>query len=140
MSITQLPKGITQADTKRDWDKRLASYEGIYSLTFYKVIGRANEWMIGTLFIRNPSRRQRANGIDCERTYAIGVTSERIFTIGCGKHVAESVTVYLTEDNLERLKPMVDLYIKGLRAANACRDHRSTSIARTRQYRALAGW
>jgi hypothetical protein len=142
-NIPDLPKGILPNDLKRDWGNNVY-HEGISTLTFYKVIGRAQEWMIGTLFIRNPSRRQRDRGINTERTYAIGCVSEKLYTIGCGPHVAESISVHFTNDNLERLMPYIMLYIKGLQGANACRDHRSTSIARTRQYRAnrgmLTGW
>ena len=103
------------------------------SLTFYKT--ERLGWVLTTLHISNPSRSQRGRGVDAARTYGIGVSDSKVYTVGRGPHVTAEVTVYLTADNIGRLTRYLELYRKGLADASSIRDRISSRRAQGQLYR-----
>jgi hypothetical protein len=85
-------------------------------------------WVLCTLPIA-AARRGRA---ETERTYGIALRGEELVTVGRGPHVTREVTAHLSRGNAERLRPLCELYLRGLAKAGDCRDRRSTRAAQTR--------
>jgi hypothetical protein len=142
-----LPPDVKEADTKwpsykensKPW--RVGENANLpYSLTFYKIKGRTSaDWVICTLHISNPSRRQQ--GAVPARTYSIGIEDSKVYTVGRGPHVIAEVTVYLTADNIDRLRKYCDLYTQGMADASIIRDRISTRRAQgTLRRSGLPGW
>lgn len=118
-----LPKNVLVADTSwpKGHDDHLG-YEEVKalglddrSLTFYEVRGFG--WVILTLGISKARGRQTSN-----RSYGVRVDNGTVCRVGAGPHVLSQVTVYLSKKNIERLKPYVELYVKGLGDAGMIRD------------------
>lgn len=106
------------------------------SLTFYLVSGRhVNDWVLLTLHISNPPRRQRNRGVDTTRSYGVSMDG-KVCRVGLGPHVLKEVTVHLSQSNIERLKKYVDLFRKGLAEAGQIRDRISTRRAQGQIHRA----
>ncbi len=137
----ELPPDVTEADLtywtfdSKDFLPYDALPEGTSSrLTFYQIGGpnaRGDRgWVLTTLQISGKGRGTT------ERTYGIEVASEKVCRVGRGPHVLQTVTVYLTTKNLDRLRKYVDLHQKGLAAAGGIRDRISTRRAQGQQYRA----
>lgn len=115
------------------WEKRKElGLEDIHALTFYQVKGIG--WVLTTLHISNPSRRQAAG--TPARTYAIGLTDRKVYTVGKGPHVLKSVEVHLKNSNLERMQKYIDLYREGMGNAGQIRDRISSRRAQGQLYRA----
>lgn len=144
-----LPPEITEADTKYtntaakiDWSdkKAAAAYyaeqealrktlgETPSYFTFYKTA--AFGWCLMTLDI---SKGKRGNA---DRSYGVVVADGKVCRCGNGPHVLKEVVVYLTPDNLERLKVYIDLWRKGMADAGTIRDRISTRRAQGQQHRA----
>lgn len=135
----KLPANVKESDLKYDY-KAGTPYEKLRemgnvpaSLTFYKTNDR---WVLTTLHISNPSRSNRAKGITAARTYSIGVDDKKIYTVGRGPHVTDEITVYVTNDNIERLMPMLELWVKGMAEAGTIRDRTSSRRAMGALHRA----
>lgn len=138
----QYPEGIEAADTTYPksedsftWSERQeAGLDDIYSLTFHRVSGdharKERGWMIATLFISKGHKGQP------DRTYAIGVDDEKVYTVGNGPHVSESFTLHFSKSNHKRLAKYVALYKKGLADASAIRDRISSRRAQGQVHRA----
>lgn len=101
------------------------------TLTFYHT--EKFGWVLCTLHISNPSRRQAAG--TTARSYGIGVADSKIYTVGKGPHVTAECTVCLNQENLPRLQRYVDLYLKGLGDAGQIRDRISSRRAQGQLYR-----
>jgi hypothetical protein len=134
-----LPPNVQPADLKYPAGGRTLGYEreqalGLESprLTFYKT--ERLGWVLCTLHISNPSRRQAAG--TTARTYAIGVADKKIYTVGRGPHVTAEVSVWLSQDNIDRLSEYVALYQRGLADAGQIRDRISSRRAQGQLYRA----
>ena len=129
---TTLPLGITKLDTTRPaWDAedQLDTGKGDYGqLTFHKT--QRFGWCITTLFISRGKRGQP------DRSYGIAVDGEQTVSVGNGPHVTETFTLYFRESRAGDLQRYHDLYVKGLQAANAVRDRRSSRIAQGQEMRA----
>ena len=141
----ELPPNVIEADTKYNWqpkakkaDKPLG-YEELNKLglnfqsgwpghlCFYKVPRFG--WVIATLEIRKRGRRHSAQSTD--RTYGIVVDTKALCCVGMGPHVTATVTVHLTQGNLKRMTPYIELWKKGMADANVSRDRISSRRAQT---------
>lgn len=129
-----LPNHVQKSDTVAPkWDSKegLPFSEAIAvglddnRLRFYRTA--ANGWILLVLRISNASKRQAPGTSD--RYYGIGVNDSKIYTVGRGPHVLEELTVHLTKSNVERLRPLIDLFIKGNTDANTIRDRISSRRA-----------
>ena len=123
----ELPTPIIEADTKYPEYQpgRKSLRDGEYAdlppcVTLYLVTGRrlTDEWVICTLPISGKGR-----------TYGQVIATGAGVRVGAGPHVKATVTLYFTADNVERLKPIIDLYRKGLIEANVIRDRISSRRA-----------
>ena len=132
-----LPAGVKEADLKRrPWKEETAlGYQQIQEmglednlLQFY--FTERFGWVLRTLHISSPSRRQKARGATTDRTYGITVSGKELVTVGKGPHVLRELTLYLDQRNLDHLRPLVDLYVEGMKKAGECRDVRSSRQAR----------
>jgi hypothetical protein len=133
------PAGIKVSDTKypmfpksleRGTQEAEAWYDRnrtVETLSFYRT--ERFGWVIQTLHIRNASRRQRNAGMDTSRSYAISMDGT-MCRVGLGPHVAEKFMLYVTKERLAALQKYLDLYNKGMGAANEIRDVRSTRMMR----------
>jgi hypothetical protein len=138
-NLKDLPAPLQKGDTvyptdanRLGWEERKAlGLEDLHSLRLYEAKGCG--WVICTLHISNP-RRGSAN--QTERTYAIGLKDEKVYTVGRGPHVLREVEVYIRKDNLERLKPLIDLHRKGMEMAGGIRDRISSRRAQGQIHRA----
>ena len=140
-----LPKGIESSDTQYPSyeDKDHIPYEkqrelGLdatdFTLYFVKGIGKiGGAWVLTTLHI---SKAKRGSKHQTDRTYAIGVDDEKVYTVGRGPHVLQEVRIYLKKSNLERLMPFVELWKKGMELAGGIRDRISTRRAQGQLHRA----
>ncbi len=138
----ELPPNVVEADKKYCEHSERVPYAEMSKLvgddnfagafTFYKAKNLG--WVLCTLHISNPSRRQAAG--TTARTYAIGVKDQKICTVGRGPHVEAEVEIFLSKENLERLMPYVELYKKGLADALSIRDRISTRRAQGQLHRA----
>ena len=138
-ATSSLPPNVTPADLKWPETGHSLPYEKYRELglerndlTFYETKGFG--WVLCTLHISNASRRQAAGTTD--RTYAITVADGKVCRVGRGPHVLSTVTVYLSADNLERLMPYVELYLKGSGDAGNIRDRISSRRAQGQLHRA----
>lgn len=135
----ELPPDVIESDLEypSSFEKRVKDLpEGLYgSLTFYFVPEgkKAPAWVLTTLHISNPSRRQSGTPA---RTYGIGVGDSKVYTVGRGPHVKAEVTVCLTTVNIDRLQKYVDLWVKGMSDASAIRDRISSRRAQGNLFRA----
>ncbi len=104
------------------------------TLTFYYIpAGRkAPEWVLTTLLI---SRAGRGSSVT-DRYYSIGVADSKVYTVGRGPHVVAEITVYLSKDNIDRLRKYVDLWRKGMAEAGQIRDRISSRRAQGQVHRA----
>lgn len=130
--LFDLPKGVLVKDL--EYPKYTPKAPRVlYDKTFelWGVENRINpkrvDWMIPTLHIQNPGRRSMPGVV--RRTYAIGVADSKVYTVGMGPHVKTTLTVYVTEANVERLKPFLELHEKGMADASQIRDRISTRRA-----------
>ena len=135
-----LPKGILAGDLQYpSYEKRegVVWEEREFELWFTTGFG----WCIPTLHIANQSRRSRNAGVPNygERTYAIVVATKTGARIGMGPHVTERLTVYVTKDRYEALKPYLELRQQGAVMANTTRDHISTRRMATQMRRSGGG-
>lgn len=144
-----LPPNILESDTTYpEWSNRYtvghleslgltSIHEWQGQMTFYQITGRTGtRWVLLSLHISNPSRGQRQRGVTTARSYGIGVDDKKIYTVGTGPHVKATVTVYLNASNVERLRPYVELWLKGLEDASAIRDRISSRRAQGQLHRA----
>jgi hypothetical protein len=143
-SKTDLPPNVVAADLNYpSYDKgQSLGYQQLRELfgadvypapmVFYKTKGLG--WVLTTLHISNPSRRQSAGTV--ARTYGIGVADQKVYTVGRGPHVEKEVAVYLSKANLERLTEYVELWKKGMADAGAIRDRISSRRAQGQLHRA----
>lgn len=135
----QLPPHVQESDLTRDYKnaipyKEMAELggEGFTGyLTFYRTKGLG--WVLTTLHISNPSRRQSAATV--ARTYGIGVKDSKVYTVGRGPHVEDTVEIYVTRTNLERLRVYVELWKKGMADASSIRDRISSRRAQGQLHR-----
>jgi hypothetical protein len=142
-TVRELPPNVNPSDTVYP---RRTSYDDSYwtfqktlreigletsTLTFYKTTGIG--WVLTTLHISNPSRRQSSS--TPPRTYGIGVADSKVYTVGRGPHVTEEVTIYLTPENYDRLKVYVQLWTKGMADASQIRDRISSRRAQGQLHR-----
>lgn len=123
-----LPLGITLQDTdplyrKGAYPRGLPSYIP----TEMKLYRTEAGWMLCTLYISSPGKRNRSPSQD--RYYAIGVGDKKIYTVGRGPHVLEEMTVYLSEKNKQRLSTLIELFQEGLSQAGQIRDRISSRRA-----------
>ncbi len=142
MAKNDLPPNITAADLEypkpgdgipyeeKDALSGLDWWDG--SLTFRLI---KEGWVILTLHISNPSRRQRGRGIDTERSYGIGLKDSKVWRTGKGPHVLKEVRVHASKSNIERLRPYIELMRKGMEDAGAIRDRISSRRAQGQLYR-----
>lgn len=135
----ELPKGVKKSDIVYpklgqgfNYSERQAlGIQDVYSLRFYKVKGLG--WVLCTLHISNPSRRQSSG--TAARTYAIGVNDSKLYTVGRGPHVLQEIEVHLKKDNVERLRPLLELHKKGMEDASSVRDRISSRRAQGQLHR-----
>lgn len=136
-NIIALPPEIKKTDLKYpSWkaaDKN--KYNTQFDLWYTERFG----WCIPTLFI---SRARRGSNMQ-DRTYGISLKGETV-TMGKGPHVLRTVTVYVKNGRLEKLKKFLDLKAQGEGKAGDIRDTISTrrmnTMARRRSYGGLLGW
>jgi hypothetical protein len=127
-----LPKGVLKSDLVRpDYDDA----DGIdYNLgesgqlTLYKT--ERFGWVINTLFISRGKRGQP------DRSYGQAIDTDQVVSCGNGPHVTETAVVYIRKSRAEALKPLTDMYVEGMKRANAIRDRRSSRIAQGQEMRA----
>ena len=126
-----LPMGILKSDTVRPkWDDedQTDCTQGAYGeITMYKTARFG--WCISTLLISRGKNGQP------DRSYGINMQEQGV-RIGNGPHVTETMTVYLRRSRVPALKPLIDLYVKGLVQANSSRDRRSSRIMQGQEMRA----
>ena len=141
--ILDLPKGILAKDL--EYPKYSAKAPRVlYDKGFelWAIENRINpkrvDWVIPTLLIQNPGRRAMP-GVE-RRTYAIAVADSSICRVGMGPHVKATCTVYVTEANVDRLQPFIDLHAKGMADATQIRDRISTRRAVGALRRSQFGW
>jgi hypothetical protein len=135
-----LPAGVTEADTK--WPEYDSKDKVNYrladggALTFYETEDRKGNvsWVIATLYIGG--HRTKAPDFTSNRTYGIRLDGA-IVTCGAGPHVKQTLTVYLRESRVEKLRHYVDLYNKGLKEALQIRDRIGSRRAQGQVERAL---
>lgn len=127
-----LPEGVRESDLKQPhWERALPWRQseelGLVGgrLEFYRT--DKTGWLVLTLHISNPPRRHAAG--TPARFYATAVKDKTVHTVGMGPHVLEQLTVYVTQDNLERLMPLIELHKQGLVDANTIRDRISSRRA-----------
>lgn len=139
----KLPDGIVLADLQYPEHGHHLPYEtqrelGLdYSsgwtgrLTFYYIpAGRkAPEWVLTTLLIG------KGKGTP-DRYYGIGVADSKVYTVGRGPHVVAEIEVHPSADNIERLRPYIELWKKGMEDASAIRNRISSRRAQGQLYRA----
>jgi len=137
VNADDLPPNVTVADLEYptgnniDWETRKQlGLEELYDLVFYKTSGLG--WLIATLHIKNPSRRQRGAAA---RTYAVGINDGKVYRVGLGPHVLKTITVYLSKTNLDRLGNYIRLWKQGLAEAGTVRDRISSRRAQGQIYR-----
>lgn len=136
----KLPKGILKSDLKYKAKELTASQQkrlealGLdrYSMSFFSprfemLDIEACGWTIPTLLIAKAGR----NSTYADRTYAITLKGT-MCRVGKGPHVLNTIRVFVTRDSFDRLFPFLELYAKGLKAANQTRDRISTR--RMRRY------
>jgi len=88
-------------------------------ITLYEVKGRSvNYWVIATLSIGSPGRGRRTFE---QRTYGITLAGN-VCRVGGGPHVLRTVRVYIKESRKVALKPLIDLYDRGMADAGMIRD------------------
>lgn len=95
---------------------------------FYKLyyIKTGNGWLIRTLHISNAKKR---SGYQTDRSYAVSLGDGKVYTVGGGPHVLAEVAVRVDKKNVARLKPHLDIYLKGLADAGTIRDRISSRRA-----------
>jgi hypothetical protein len=129
---TTLPAGITEQDiVAPKWDDNdSVDYNHGESghLTLYKT--ERFGWVINTLFISRGKRGQP------DRSYGLAIDGQNVVTCGNGPHVTETLTVYLRSSRIAALQPLIDMYIDGMKRANAIRDRRGSRIAQGQEMRA----
>jgi len=127
-----LPLGILKSDLVRpsyddaDGIDYNAGEHG--QLTLYKT--ERFGWVINTLFISRGKRGQP------DRSYGQAIESDQVVSCGNGPHVTETAIVYIRKSRAEALKPLTDMYVDGMKRANAIRDRRSSRIAQGQEMRA----
>lgn len=145
-TAADLPPDVTPADVEYPKSGTGLTYSELaelgldsHHLTFYRVAAsgrdRAPGWVLCTLHISNPGRRTSPAG-QTARTYAVGVADEKVYTVGRGPHVTAVVEVWLTKDNLPRLRRYVELWRKGMADAGSIRDRISSRRAQGQLHRA----
>lgn len=114
-----LPACVEPADLKYPTTGYL-SYEAQKALgldteaiTLYRT---KSGWNVCCLLIRGKGRQAT------DRYYARGLSDQKLWTLGRGPHVLEEITVHVSAANAERLKPVIEAYVKGLGEAQAVRD------------------
>jgi hypothetical protein len=134
----ELPVDVKESDLKYPEHGKGLPYKQLQelgmdygSLTFYKTTGLG--WVLTTLHISNPSRRQAAG--TAARSYGISVSDGKIVTVGRGPHVTKEIQVYLSQDNIDRMMKYVQLHQKGLADAGQIRDRISSRRAQGQLYR-----
>lgn len=136
--VAPLPAPLTEKDLIYvQYDKRdeTTGQHGSIHLYYAERFG----WCITTLHISNPSRRHAPGATP--RTYGIAIKDGGVVRIGLGPHVKQDVTVYISKVRAKALKPIIDLYVKGMSDASEIRDLRSTRRARGTLRRAsLSRW
>ena len=133
--VGDLPPDVKASDTK--YPAKPLAYAVIlelglrdYSLSFYRVKGMG--WVLLTLGISGAGKSDRNS---TARSY--GTTMEgKVCRVGRGPHVEKEATVYLSEENLPRLRKYVDLLAKGLADAGQIRDRISSRRAQGQLHRA----
>lgn len=128
--LPPLPDYIKAADGqygKTPWAK--LRERGLDADQFLLYCIKDTGWVVCTLHISNPSRNQRNRGNTAARFYSMGLKDGKVWRVGLGPHVLGERRVYLTEDNWERLQPLVDLYLKGMGDAGQIRDRISSRRA-----------
>lgn len=127
-----LPKGVLKSDLERPaWDAEDGiDYElGEHGqLTLYKT--ERFGWVINTLFISRGKRGQP------DRSYGQAIDTDQVVSCGNGPHVTETAVVYIRKSRAEALKHLTDMYVEGMKRANAIRDRRSSRIAQGQEERA----
>jgi hypothetical protein len=127
--VIALPKQVRESDlkspsykskVKRHWDKD-------FDLHYTERFG----WVVPTLLISRASGRR--SGYQ-DRTYATSMDGVNC-RVGLGPHIKRTVHVYVTDKNLERLQPILDIRSTGAEAANDKRDHISTRRMNSRSLR-----
>jgi hypothetical protein len=59
-----------------------------------------------------------------------------MYIVGNGPHVIQTINVYFSEKNWNRLQKYIELYMNELENTNMIRERRSSRAARTRMERA----
>jgi len=103
------------------WTGYSDSFDAWYSTEF--------GWCFPTLLIKNASRGSSYES----RSYAVTAKGGKLVRIGQGPHILAKATVYLKKSNTERLKPVLDLLLRGSQEANVYRDNLSTRRATSRR-------
>lgn len=141
-----LPEGVKASDLKPPHYEQALSWRQAEELAltgsclyFYRT--QSLGWVVLTLHISNPSRRQAPG--TAARFYATSLKDKKVYTVGRGPHVLEELTVYVSQDNLERLMPLIELHKQGLTDANQIRDRissrRAQGALRRSEYGSLWG-
>lgn len=134
-----LPDGITLNDlTRAENGKSVSSkelslafygYESDYGpSTFELWYTERFGWVAPTLTIRGAGRRHGADA-KTRRTYAVAIKGGALCRVGMGPHVLKTVKVYITKDNIKRLKATLALIVDGSKRANEARDELSSRRA-----------
>ncbi len=135
---TDMPPDVTEADLKHPTSDDYIPYGkqqeyGLEhcgtSLTFYRT--PAFGWVLRTLEI---SRARKAGQTD--RYYGITVNDGQSVRVGRGPHVTKEITIHFTTANIERLKPYVELWTRGMTMAGSIRDRISSRRAEGQERRA----
>jgi len=129
--MEQLPKGISKSDLKYPAYKESARVDvgdGYERSSFEIWFTQGFGWVIPTLQIGGAR-----GSYNTRRSYGVTVEDGKLVSVGRGPHVLETHTVYLTKNNLSRVKPYTELYSKGMVQAGTYRDNLSTRRANSRR-------
>lgn len=118
------PKYKSHATKKQYEEQRVA-----HTIRLYDVTGIG--WVVATLKISNGGRSVDNSAA---RTYAVD-SNGKVWRVGKGPHVLQTVTAYVTNARLKNLSPLVELYTKGSMDANVIRDRISSRRAQGALYR-----
>lgn len=134
----RLPLQLKEKDLQ--YPKWTSKVKHHYTLDFEMWYTERFGWCIPTLLI---SKARRGANVQ-DRTYGVTLTGE-VVTIGKGPHVERTINVYVTDTNLKRLQPLIDLKAQGQGKAGDIRDRISTRRMNTMSRRAsvqntLFGW
>jgi len=134
-----LPEGIKKSDLKYPADyknyARIDMGKGYEESSFELWLTQGFGWVLPTLQIGGSGR-----AFGTRRTYGITLKDKKLVSVGRGPHVLKTITVHLTKDNLERVKPYIELYTKGMQEAGSYRDSLSSRRANSRMRRSYIGY